>query len=82
MCVVGVPSQAIIEAGCSAASTFTMEERAEQLRMMVCSDSGTPVYSGAAYFLYRLYIGIADGMSIARVGVPVLKMAASERRSF
>ena len=29
------------------------------------------------------YIGIADGMSIARVwGVPVLKMPASPRRSF
>ena len=33
--------------------------------------------------LYRLSIGIADGMSVARgVGVPVLKMPASERRSF
>ena len=33
--------------------------------------------------LCRLYLGIADGMSIARgLGVPVLKMIASESRSF
>ena len=33
--------------------------------------------------LYRLYLGTADGVSIARVwGVPVLKMTASARRSF
>ena len=48
----------------------------------------------SAHALCRFYIGIADGMSIARiwacrysndrlgVGVPVLKMTASERRSF
>ena len=32
--------------------------------------------------LYRLYIGIADGMSVAGMRVPVLKTTASERRSF
>ena len=57
---------------------------------MLASIGGTIAVAVVGYFayrrmrryaaLYRLYLGIADGMSIARVGaVPVLKLTASGR---
>ena len=46
-------------------------------------ESSSYVDRYAASVLYRLYLGIADGISIyTSMGVPLLKMTASERRSF
>ena len=47
MVIVGIPAQAIDEAGCKDSATFTIEERAEKLKLLVPLSGSDTMYSAA-----------------------------------